>query len=210
MLTTLPIIMTTNGQKLKCSFTSITERCDFDHISFDMQFHDLVNNSRVGTASCRIQKDQSENKIEITITSLDANHIGNGVGTAMVYSIYRWTYFSYPGYELRFNGMISTAFDEKYLIGFYTKVGFIVKNGFFNLKVERNEFHKFCTNTEGKITEMCFTFLSKQNESYNKKIDTYLNILSHIEKKYNSMSLISFIKQRYFRRKQAYNENTFM
>lgn len=67
-------------------------------------------------------KDQSENKIEITITSLDANHIGNGVGTAMVYSIYRWAYFSYPGYELLFNGMISMAFDEKYLIGFIQKL----------------------------------------------------------------------------------------
>lgn len=167
MLTTLPIIMTTNGQKLKCSFTSITERCDFDHISFDMEFHDLVNNSRVGTASCRIHKEHSEKKIEITITSLDATPIGNGVGTAMVYSIYRWTYFSYPGYELRFNGMISTAFDEEYLIGFYTKVGFIVKNGFFNLKVEQNDFQKFCTDTESKISEMYFTFLSKQNESYN-------------------------------------------
>ncbi|HDR8219280.1 TPA: GNAT family N-acetyltransferase, partial [Bacillus cereus] len=147
MLTTLPIIMTTNGQILKCSITSIRERCDFHFISFDMEFHDLVNNSRVGTASCSIQKDQSENKIEITITSLDANHIGNGVGTAMIYSIYRWTYFSYPGYELLFNGMISMAFDEEYLIGFYTKVGFNVKNGFFNLKIERNDFHKFRTNT---------------------------------------------------------------
>lgn len=202
--------MTTNGQKLKCSFTSIRERCDFDHISFDMEFHDLVNNSRAGTASCRIHKDQSGNKIEITITSLDANHIENGVGTAMIYSIYRWAYFSYPGYELLFNGMISMAFDEEYLIGFYTKVGFNVKIGFFNLKVERNEFHKFCTNTESKISEMYFTFLSKQNESYNNKIDTYLNILSHIEKKFNSMSLISFIKQRYFRRKQSYNEHTLM
>lgn len=208
MLTTLPIIMTTNGQKLKCSFTSITERCDFDHISFNMEFHDIVNNSRVGTASCRIQKDPTENKIEITITSLDAKQIGTGVGTAMIYSIYRWAYFSYPGYELLFNGMISMAFDEEYLIGFYTKVGFNVKNGFFNLKVEKNEFHKFCTNTESKISEMCFTYLSKQNESYNNKIDTYLNILSHIEKQFNSMSLISFIKQRYFRRKQSYNENT--
>lgn len=210
MLTTLPIIMTTNGQKLKCSFTSISERCEFQYISFDMQFHDFVNNSKVGTASCRIQKDQSENKIEITITSLDANHIGNGVGTAMVYSIYRWAYFSYPGYGLLFNGMISMAFDEEYLIGFYTKVGFNVKNGFFNLKVENNEFHAFCTNTENKISEMYFTFLSKQNESYNNEIDTYLGILSHIEKKYNSMSLITFIKQRYFRRKQSYNENTLM
>ncbi|MGE6541034.1 GNAT family N-acetyltransferase [Bacillus luti] len=210
MLTTLPIIMTTNGQKLKCSFNSIRERCEFQYISFDMQFHDLVNNSRVGTASCRIQKDPSENKIEITITSLDAKHIGTGVGTAMIYSIYRWAYFSYPGYELLFNGMISMAFDEEYLIGFYTKVGFNVKNGFFNLKVERNEFHKFCTNTESKISEMCFTYLSKQNESYNNEIDTYLNILSHIEKKFNSMSLVSFIKQRYFRRKQSYNEHTLM
>ncbi|HDR7378795.1 MULTISPECIES: hypothetical protein [Bacillus] len=210
MLTTLPIIMTTNGQKLKCSFTSITERCDFDHISFDMEFHDLVNNSRVGTASCRIHKEHSEKKIEITITSLDATPIGNGVGTAMVYSIYRWTYFSYPGYELRFNGMISTAFDEEYLIGFYTKVGFIVKNGFFNLKVEQNDFQKFCTDTESKISEMYFTFLSKQNESYNNEINTYLSILSHIKKKYNSMSIVSFIKLRYFRRKQSYNESTFM
>ncbi|MES9799230.1 GNAT family N-acetyltransferase [Bacillus toyonensis] len=188
--------------KLKCSFTSITERCDFDHISFDMEFHDLVNNSRVGTASCRIHKEHSEKKIEITITSLDATPIGNGVGTAMVYSIYRWTYFSYPGYELRFNGMISTAFDEEYLIGFYTKVGFIVKNGFFNLKVEQNDFQK--------LSEMYFTFLSKQNESYNNEINTYLSILSHIKKKYNSMSIISFIKLRYFRRKQSYNESTFM
>lgn len=57
---------------------------------------------------------------------------------------------------------------------------------------------------------MCFTYLSKQNESYNNEIDTYLNILSHIEKKFNSMSLISFIKQRYFRRKQSYNEHTLM
>ncbi|PEO10409.1 hypothetical protein CN562_18440 [Bacillus wiedmannii] len=210
MLTTLPIIMTTNGQKLKCSFTSIRERYEFQYISFDMQFHDLVNNSRVGTASCRIQKDPTEIKIEITITSLDATPIGNGVGTAMVYSIYRWTYFSYPGYELRFNGMISTAFDEKYLIGFYTKVGFIVKNGFFNLKIEQNDFQKFCINTESKISELCFTFLSKQDESYNNEIDTYLKILSHIEKKFNSMSLISFIKQRYFRRKQSYNEHTLM
>lgn len=102
------------------------------------------------------------------------------------------------------------AFDEEYLIGFYTKVGFDVKNGFFNLKVEKNDFHKFCTNTESKISEMYFTFLSKQNDSFNYKIDTYLNILSHIEKKYNSMSLISFIKQRYFRRKQSYKENTLM
>ncbi|PHA81033.1 hypothetical protein COF79_24405 [Bacillus toyonensis] len=210
MLTTLPIIMTTNGQKLKCSFTSITERCDFDHISFDMEFHDLVNNSRVGIASCRIHKEHSEKKIEITITSLDANHIGNGVGTAMVYSIYRWAYFSYPGYGLLFNGMISMAFDEEYLIGFYTKVGFNVKNGFFNLKIEQNAFQKFCINTESKISELCFTFLSKQNESYNNEIDNYLSILSHIEKKYNSMSLISFIKQRYFRRKQSYNEHTLM
>lgn len=210
MLTTLPIIMTTNGQKLKCSFTSITERCDFDHISFDMEFHDLVNNSRVGIASCRIHKEHSEKKIEITITSLDANHIGNGVGTAMVYSIYRWAYFSYPGYGLLFNGMISMAFDEEYLIGFYTKVGFNVKNGFFNLKIEQNDFQKFCINTESKISELCFTFLSKQNESYNNEINNYLNILSHIEKKYNSMSLISFIKQRYFRRKQSYNEHTLM
>ncbi|PED57335.1 hypothetical protein CON50_00910 [Bacillus anthracis] len=200
MLTTLPIIMTTNGQKLKCSFNSIRERCEFQYISFDIQFHDLVNNSRVGTASYRIQKDPTENKIEITITSLDAKHIGTGVGTAMIYSIYRWAYFSYPGYELHFNGKISTAFDEEYLIGFYTKVGFNVKNGFFNLKVEQNDFHKFCTKTESKISELCFTFLSKQNESYNNEneIDTYLSILSHIEKKYNSMS---FIKQRYFRRK---------
>lgn len=210
MLTTLPIIMTTNGQKLKCSFTSITERCDFDHISFDMEFHDLVNNSRVGIASCRIHKEHSEKKIEITITSLDANHIGNGVGTAMVYSIYRWAYFSYPGYGLLFNEMISMAFDEEYLIGFYTKVGFNVKNGFFNLKIEQNDFQKFCINTESKISELCFTFLSKQNESYNNEIDNYLSILSHIEKKYNSMSLISFIKQRYFRRKQPYNEHTLM
>lgn len=210
MLTTLPIIMTTNGQKLKCSFTSITKRCDFDHISFDMEFHDLVNNSRVGIASCRIHKEHSEKKIEITITSLDANHIGNGVGTAMVYSIYRWAYFSYPGYGLLFNGMISMAFDEEYLIGFYTKVGFNVKNGFFNLKIEQNDFQKFCINTESKISELCFTFLSKQNESYNNEIDSYLSILSHIEKKYNSMSLISFIKQRYFRRKQSYNEHTLM
>jgi len=202
--------MTTNGQKLKCSFTSITERCDFDHISFDMEFHDLVNNSRVGTASCRIHKEHSEKKIEITITSLDANHIGNGVGTAMVYSIYRWAYFSYPGYGLLFNGMISMAFDEEYLIGFYTKVGFNVKNGFFNLKVEQNDFQKFCTDTESKISEMYFTFLSKQNESYNNEINTYLSILSHIKKKYNSMSIISFIKLRYFRRKQSYNESTFM
>jgi len=178
MLTTLPIIMTTNGQKLKCSFTSISERCEFQYISFDMQFHDLVNNSRVGTA--------------------------------MVYSIYRWAYFSYPGYGLLFNGMISMAFDEEYLIGFYTKVGFNVKNGFFNLKVESNEFHEFCTNTENKISEMYFTFLSKQNERYNNEIDTYLGILSDIENKYNSMSLITFIKQRYFRRKQSYNENTLM
>lgn len=147
-------------------------------------------------------------QIEITITSLDANHIGTGVGTAMIYSIYRWAYFSYSGYELLFNGMISMTFDEEYLIGFYTKVGLNVKNGFFNLKIERNEFHKFCTNTESKISEMYFIFLSKQNESFNYKIDTYLYILSHIEKKYNSMSLISFIKQRYFRRKQSYNENT--
>ncbi|PEF66716.1 hypothetical protein [Bacillus cereus] len=208
MLTTLPIIMTTNGQKLKCSFTSITERCDFDHISFDMEFHDIVNNSRVGTASCRIHKDHSEKKIEITITSLDAKQIGTGVGTAMVYSIYRWAYFSYPGYGLLFNGMISMAFDEEYLIGFYTKVGFNVKNGFFNLKIEQNDFQKFCINTESKISELCFTFLSKQNESYNNEIANYLSILSHIEKKYNSMSLISFIKQRYFSRKQSYNENT--
>ncbi len=177
-MTTLPIIMTTNGQKLKCSFTSIKERCDFDHISFDMEFRDIVNNSRVGTA--------------------------------MVYSICRWTYFSYPGYELLFNGMISRASNQKYLIGFYTKVGFNIKNGFFNLKVEQNDFHKFCTKTENKISEMCFTFLSKQNESYNNEIDTYLKILSHIEKKFNSMSLISFIKQRYFRRKQSYNEHTLM
>ncbi|MCU5583051.1 GNAT family N-acetyltransferase [Bacillus toyonensis] len=210
MLTTLPIIMTTNGQKLKCSFTSITERCDFYHISFNMEFHDLVNNSRVGIASCRIHKEHSEKKIEITITSLDANHIGNGVGTAMVYSIYRWAYFSYPGYGLLFNGMISMAFDEEYLIGFYTKVGFNVKNGFFNLKIEQNDFQKFCINTESKISELCFTFISKQNESYNNEIDNYLSILSHIEKKYNSMSLISFIKQRYFRRKQSYNEHTLM
>ncbi|PEO58367.1 hypothetical protein [Bacillus wiedmannii] len=208
MLTTLPIIMTTNGQKLKCSFTSITERCDFNHISFDMEFHDIVNNSRVGIASCRIHKEHSEKKIEITITSLDANHIGNGVGTAMVYSIYRWAYFSYPGYGLLFNGMISMAFDEEYLIGFYTKVGFNVKNGFFNLKIEQNDFQKFCINTESKISELCFTFLSKQNESYNNEIANYLSILSHIEKKYNSMSLISFIKQRYSSRKQSYNENT--
>ena len=41
-------------------------------------------------------KDPTENKIEITITSLDAKHIGTGVGTAMIYSIYRWAYFSYP------------------------------------------------------------------------------------------------------------------
>ncbi|BCC16516.1 MULTISPECIES: GNAT family N-acetyltransferase [Bacillus cereus group] len=198
MLTTLPIIMTTNGQILKCSITSIRERCDFHFISFDMEFHDLVNNSRVGTASCSIQKDQSENKIEITITSLDANHIGNGVGTAMIYSIYRWTYFSYPGYELLFNGMISMAFDEEYLIGFYTKVGFNVKNGFFNLKIERNDFHKFRTNTENKISEMYFTFLSKQNDKFNYKLDICQNTLSDIETKYNSMSLFSFIKQRYF------------
>ncbi|BCC09528.1 hypothetical protein BCM0060_p2194 (plasmid) [Bacillus cereus] len=163
-----------------------------------MEFHDLVNNSRVGTASCSIQKDQSENKIEITITSLDANHIGNGVGTAMIYSIYRWTYFSYPGYELLFNGMISMAFDEEYLIGFYTKVGFNVKNGFFNLKIERNDFHKFRTNTENKISEMYFTFLSKQNDKFNYKLDICQNTLSDIETKYNSMSLFSFIKQRYF------------
>lgn len=156
MLTTLPIIMTTNGQKLKCSFTSIRERCNFDHISFDMEFRDLVSNSRAGTASCRIHKVHSENKIEITITSLVATHIGSGVGTAMVYSIYRWAYFSYPGYGLLFNGMISMAFDEEYLIGFYTKVGFNVKNGFFNLKVESNEFHEFCTNTENKISEMYY------------------------------------------------------
>ncbi|HDR8416054.1 TPA: GNAT family N-acetyltransferase, partial [Bacillus cereus] len=193
MLTTLPIIMTTNGQILKCSITSIRERCDFHFISFDMEFHDLVNNSRVGTASCSIQKDQSENKIEITITSLDANHIGNGVGTAMIYSIYRWTYFSYPGYELLFNGMISMAFDEEYLIGFYTKVGFNVKNGFFNLKIERNDFHKFRTNTENKISEMYFTFLSKQNDKFNYKLDICQNTLSDIETKYNSMSLFSFI-----------------
>lgn len=57
---------------------------------------------------------------------------------------------------------------------------------------------------------MYFTFLSKQNESYNNEIDTYLGILSDIENKYNSMSLITFIKQRYFRRKQSYNENTLM
>ncbi|WP_033681107.1 hypothetical protein [Bacillus cereus] len=210
MMTTLPIIMTTNGQKLKCSFTSIRERCDSDHISFDMEFRDIVNNSRVGTASCRIHKEHSEKKVEITITNLNAPPIGNGVGTAMVYSIYRWTYFSYPGYELLFNGMISRASNQKYLIGFYTKVGFNIKNGFFNLKVEQNDFHKFCTKTENKISEMCFTFLSKQNESYNNEIDTYLKILSHIEKKFNSMSLISFIKQRYFRRKQSYNEHTLM
>lgn len=57
---------------------------------------------------------------------------------------------------------------------------------------------------------MYFTFLSKQNESYNNEIDNYISILSHIEKKYNSMTLISFIKQRYFRRKQSYNEHTLM
>lgn len=78
-MTTLPIIMTTNGQKLKCSFTSIKERCDFDHISFDMEFRDIVNNSRVGTASCRIHKEHSEKKVEITITNLNATPIGNGL-----------------------------------------------------------------------------------------------------------------------------------
>lgn len=94
----------------------------------------------------------------------------------MIYSIYRWEYFNYPGYEFHFNGMASMVFDEEYLIVFYNKVGFTEKMGYFNLKVEKNEFHKFCTNAESKISEMFFAFLIKQNNNFNYKLATYQNI----------------------------------
>ncbi|MGG2065166.1 GNAT family N-acetyltransferase [Bacillus sp. S14(2024)] len=202
MLTTLPIIMTKNGQKLKSSFTRIEERLDF--ITFDIEFHEHLNNSKVGTATCCIKEDHSEKTIRIHITSLDAEPIGKGVGTAMVYSIFRWTYFSYPGYELYFRGKLNTAFDEEYLIGFYTKVGFTVKNGYFNLIVQRNDIHIFCTDTENRVSDMYFAFMIKQKDHYNNVLDNFQNdfqsTLSDIQTQFKTMSLVSFIKQRYFQR----------
>ncbi|MGE7869326.1 GNAT family N-acetyltransferase [Bacillus paramycoides] len=202
MITILPIIMTKNGQKLKSSFTRIEERLDY--ITFDIEFRDYLNNSKIGTASCSIVEDHSQKRIKISITSLDAEPIEKGVGTAMIYSIFRWAYFSYPGYELHFRGMLNTAFDEEYLIGFYTKVGFTVKNGYFNLIVQRNDFHIFCTDTESRISDMYFAFMTKQKNHYNNVLDDFQNdfqsTLSDIETQFKTMSLVSFIKQRYFQR----------
>ncbi|MEH7459371.1 GNAT family N-acetyltransferase [Bacillus sp. JJ1127] len=202
MLTTLPIIMTKNGQKLKSSFTRIEERLNF--ITFDIEFHDYFNNFKVGTATCRIEENHSEKTTQVSITSLDAEPIEKGVGTAMIYSIFRWTYFSYPGYELHFRGKLNTAFDEEYLIGFYTKVGFTVKNGYFNLIVKRNDFPIFCTDSENRIFDMYFAFMTKQKDHYNNILDDFQNnfesTLSNIQTQFKTMSLISFIKQRYFQR----------
>ncbi|MFF2343900.1 GNAT family N-acetyltransferase [Bacillus mycoides] len=202
MITILPIIMTKNGQKLKSSFTRIEEWLDF--ITFDIEFRDDLNNSKVGTASCSIGEDHSKKIIRISITSLDADPIENGVGTAMIYSIFRWAYFSYPGYELHFRGKLNTFFDEEYLIGFYTKVGFTVKNGYFNLIVQRNDFHIFCTDTESRISDIYFAFMTKQKNHYNNVLDDFQNdfqsTLSDVQTQFKTMSLISFIKQRYFQR----------
>lgn len=202
MVTILPVIMTKNGQKLKSSFTRIEERLDY--ITFDIEFRDYLNNSKVGTASCSIVEDHSQKRIQISITSLDADPIEKGVGTAMIYSIFRWSYFSYPGYELHFGGKLNTAFDEEYLIGFYTKVGFTVKNGYFNLIVQRNDFHIFCTDTENRISDMYFAFMTKQKDHYNNVLDDFQNdfqsTLSDIQTQFKTMSLVSFIKQRYFQR----------
>ncbi|EJQ73078.1 Uncharacterized protein BC141101_05794 [Bacillus toyonensis] len=191
MITILPIIMTKNGQKLKSVFTYIVERLDY--ITFDIEFRDYLNNSKVGTASCSIQEDHSKKGIQISITSLDAEPIDKGVGTAMIYSLFRWAYFSYPGYELHFRGMLNTAFVEEYLIGFYTKVGFTVKNGYFNLIVQRNDFHIFCTDTENRVSDMYFAFMTKQKNHYQ-------STLLDIKNQFKTMSLVSFIKQRYFQR----------
>ncbi|MDM5191481.1 GNAT family N-acetyltransferase [Bacillus hominis] len=202
MITIIPIIMTKNGQMLKSSFTSIKERLDY--ISFDLEFRDCLNNSKAGTASCSIEEDHSKKIIRISIKSLDADPIGKGVGTAMTYSIFRWAYFSYPGYELQFRGKMNTFFDEKYLIGFYTKVGFTVKNGYFNLIVQRNDFHIFCTDTESRISNMYFAFMTKQKNHHNNALDDFQNkfqsSLLDIQTQYKTMSLVSFIKQRYFQR----------
>lgn len=202
MLTTLPIIMTKNGQKLESLFTRIEERLNF--ITFDIEFHGSLNNSKVGTATCRIEENHSEKTVQISITSLDAEPIKKGVGTAMIYSIFRWIYISYPGYELHFRGKLNTAFDEEYLISFYTKVGFTVKNGYFNLKVQRTDFHIFCINTENSISDMYFAFMTKQKDHYNNILDDFQNnfesSLSDIQTQFKTMSLVSFIKKRYFQR----------
>ncbi|WP_242224572.1 GNAT family N-acetyltransferase [Bacillus cereus group sp. BfR-BA-01380] len=201
MLTTLPIIMTKNGQRLESSFTGIEKRLNF--IKFDIEFHDQ-NNSDVGTTSCRIEENHSKKAIRIFITSLDAKPSGKGIGTAMIYSIFRWAYMSYPDYELHFRGKLNAFFDEEYLISFYTKVGFTVENGYFNLIVQRNNFHIFYTDTENKIFDMYSTFMVKQKNNYQCILDDYKNdcqsTLSDIQTQFKTMSLVSFIKQRYFQR----------
>ncbi len=65
MITILPIIMTKNGQKLKSVFTYIVERLDY--ITFDIEFRDYLNNSKVGTASCSIQEDHSKKEYKFLL-----------------------------------------------------------------------------------------------------------------------------------------------
>lgn len=73
----------------------------------------------------------------------------------MIYSIFRWTYFSYPSYEPHFKDMISTAFDEEIFNRFLYKSWLHCENGDFNLIVQNKDFHNFCTVTESRIWGLC-------------------------------------------------------
>ncbi|MEE3950103.1 GNAT family N-acetyltransferase [Bacillus wiedmannii] len=200
MLTKLPIIMTKNGQKLKVFFTSIEQYPEEGYLKFDMKFNNLFNNSHAGTTACIITEYHTKKKLDINIKSADAFPIGHGIGTSMLYSFFRWIYFSYPGYEFHFTGVLNTAFDQEYLIAFYKKVGFTVKNGYFYRIVPKEEFTNFCLDVETRISDIYSNFTTIEKANYDYSLDQAHRNLLDLEKRLNEISIMELIKQRYFYR----------
>ncbi|MGE7884996.1 GNAT family N-acetyltransferase [Bacillus sp. NPDC094077] len=163
-----------------------------------MKFHDNLNNGSTGTTACHITEYHSEKFLEVKIKSVDSTPIEQGTGTCMIYSFYRWLYFSYPGYEFHFNGLLNTAFKYEYLEAFYTKVGFTVKDGSFHQIVPKEKFTEFCLNVETRISDISSTFITKQTASYKDAINQSHGKLLELNKHFEEMSAITFIKHRYF------------
>lgn len=197
MITQLPSIMTKNGQKLRILFTSIEIYTEEGNIKFDLEFYDFNNNYHAGTIACIINVYHLQNRLKIDLKSIDAFPIGKGIGTSMLYSFFRWIYFSYPGYEFHFNGVLNTAFDQEYLIAFYKKIGFTVTNGRFYRVIQREESTNFCLDIEKRISYIYSDFIEKQKTYYDQSIDQAQKNLLNLEQRLNKMSIIDFIKLRY-------------
>ncbi|HDR6289213.1 TPA: GNAT family N-acetyltransferase [Bacillus cereus] len=194
MLTKIPTIMTKCGQKIDATITPSIGYTSASYSDLTMKFYDISNKSEAGTIAYFIAKSHSEKSLHIHISSCDAIIQNEGVGTAMMYSFYRWLCFNYPGYEFHISGLMLPDDDPNYLIAFYTKVGFKVNTGKFELVILKEEFNDFYIEVENRISDIYSTFLNKQEDFY---IHSSQKKLLAITKYYNEMSVIQFIKRRF-------------